>query len=240
MNVAVPVKKKVQKNSTLEFLESQLGYVFRNDSLLNTALTHRSFASLNNERLEFLGDSILNFIIAEQLYNEFPHAPEGDLSRLRANLVKGDTLAEMAREIDLGRFLHLGEGELRSGGATRTSILADAFEAVIGAIFLDAGVEQTKAFILRRFVERLQDLSLTSGEKDPKTQLQEWLQGKRYPLPQYSVVAVKGEAHNQEFVVSCAITLFSDPTLATAPSRKNAEKEAAHLMLAKIEKEHGK
>jgi len=233
------VKKKVQKNSTSE-LNNKLGYTFLDDSLLNIALTHRSFGSLNNERLEFLGDSILNFIIAEQLYLEFPHAPEGDLSRLRAALVKGDTLAEMAREIDLGRFLHLGEGEQRSGGATRTSILADAFEAVIGAIYVDAGVEPTKAFILHRFAGRLRDLSLTSNEKDPKTQLQEWLQGKRHPLPQYSVVAVKGEAHNQEFVISCSIALFPDPTVATAQNRKNAEKEAALLMLAKLEKEYGK
>jgi ribonuclease-3 len=234
------VKTKVQKNSASELLSNKLGYVFRDDSLLSTALTHRSFGSPNNERLEFLGDSILNFVIAEELYRAFPHAPEGDLSRLRATLVRGDTLAEMAREINLGSFLHLGDGELKSGGATRTSILADALEAVIGAICADSGVEQTRIFILHHFAERLQNPSLATGEKDPKTQLQEWLQGRRHPLPQYSVMGVKGEAHNQEFTISCSVTLFPDPTLATAANRKNAEKEAALLMLAKIEKEYGK
>lgn len=241
MNAAVPVKnrKKVQKNSALELLNHKLGYVFREDSLLNTALTHRSFGSLNNERLEFLGDSILNLIIAEQLFHVFPQASEGDLSRLRAALVKGETLAEIARQIELGGFLHLGEGEVKSGGAARTSILADALEAVIGAIYADSDMEQARNFVLRHFGARLQDLSLNHGEKDPKTQLQEWLQRRKHPLPQYAVVKIEGDAHNQEFTVSCTTNLFPDPTRASAANRKNAEKEAAFLMLARIKSEYG-
>ncbi len=232
--------KKVQNNRYYEKLCEKLGYVFRNRSLLDAALTHRSFSSNNNERLEFLGDSILNFTIAEKLYQHFPEAPEGDLSRLRAALVKGDTLAEIAREMGLGEFLNLGEGELKSGGFRRASILADALEAVIGAIYLDSDIHQAKDCILSWIDERLRKVSLLTGEKDSKSQLQEWLQGRRNPLPQYSVVNVKGESHSQEFTVSCTISLFPEPTIAHATSRKNAEKEAAQLMLARIEEVYGK
>jgi ribonuclease-3 len=241
VNAVVPVKIKVQRRSNSSgLLDKKLGYEFRDPSLLKTALTHRSYGSHNNERLEFLGDSILNFTIAEQLFNQFPHAPEGDLSRLRAHLVKGETLAEVAREIDLGTHLLLGEGELRSGGAARTSILADALEAVIGAIYADSGMEQAKAFVLRCLEGRMADLSLGSGEKDPKTQLQEWLQARRHPLPQYKIVAIEGEAHSQEFTVACHIALFAEPTTARAMNRKNAEKEAALLMLARLEEAYDK
>ena len=230
----------MQNNRYYEKLCEKLGYVFRNRSLLDAALTHRSFSSNNNERLEFLGDSILNFTIAEKLYQHFPEAPEGDLSRLRAALVKGDTLAEIAREMGLGEFLNLGEGELKSGGFRRASILADALEAVIGAIYLDSDIHQAKDCILSWIDERLRKVSLLTGEKDSKSQLQEWLQGRRNPLPQYSVVNVKGESHSQEFTVSCTISLFPEPTIAHATSRKNAEKEAAQLMLARIEEVYGK
>lgn len=240
MSAVQPVKKKVRKNSTFELLNSRLGYVFKDEMLLRTALTHRSFSSTHNERLEFLGDSILNFIIADKLYAEFPLATEGDLSRLRASLVKGDTLADMARELDLGSFLCLGEGELRSGGAHRTSILADVLEAIIGAVYVDSGMEQARLFILRHFAGRLGDISLASGEKDPKTQLQEWLQARKHPLPHYTVMSVTGDAHSQLFVISCAVTLFSDPTSASAANRKQAEKEAALQMLIRLEKEYGK
>lgn len=234
------VIKKVEKNKQLKLLSVKLGYVFDDDSLLTTALTHRSFGSNNNERLEFLGDSILNFTIAEQLFRQFPSAAEGDLSRLRAALVKGDTLAEIAREMNLGDYLNLGDGELKSGGFRRSSILADALEAIIGAIYSDSGIRQAKECILRWFAPRLQDVSLVTGEKDPKSQLQEWLQGRKHPLPQYTVVSIKGESHSQEFMISCSISLFAEPTLASAANRKNAEKEAAQLMLARLETTYGK
>lgn len=232
------MKKTVQKNSRFEVLCQKIGYSFVDHTLLNHALTHRSFSGSHNERLEFLGDSILNFTIAELLYFHFPSSPEGDLSRLRAALVRGDTLAEIARGWDLGSYLNLGEGELKSGGFRRPSILADAVEAIIGAIYLDAGMDTVKRCVSTWFKDRLNDLSLTTGEKDPKSQLQEWLQARKKPLPQYSVVSIDGEAHDQLFTVSCTVTLLPEPTVATAPSRKSAEKEAALLMLAKLERNY--
>lgn len=232
------MKKTVQRNSRFEVLCQKLGYSFIDHTLLDNALTHRSFSGSNNERLEFLGDSILNFTIAELLYQHFPDASEGDLSRLRAALVRGDTLAEIARELELGDYLNLGEGELKSGGFRRASILADAVEAIIGSVYLDGGMDLAKKCIHGWFESRINDLSLATGEKDPKSQLQEWLQGHKKPLPQYSVLKIDGEAHNQMFTVSCTVTMISEPTVATAPSRKSAEKEAALLMLAKLEKKY--
>lgn len=179
-----------------------LGYKFSNADLLHQALTHRSFGATHNERLEFLGDSILNLVIAEALYEKFPAAKEGDLSRLRASLVKGDTLAEVARDFALGEHLRLGEGELRSGGQTRSSILADAVEAIIGAIFLDAGFAQARAIVRTWFQVRMNNMSLAIEEKDPKTLLQELLQGRKKQLPVYEVIDVEGESHAQVFTVS--------------------------------------
>ena len=212
-----------------------LGYEFKNEQLLFRALTHRSFSAENNERLEFLGDSILNLTIAEALFFKFPDGSEGDLSRLRAALVKGETLAEIAREMDLGPCLNLGEGELKSGGFRRSSILADVVEAIIGAIFIDASMDVAKTVLLKWFAERLQSITLLGSEKDPKTLLQEWLQARKKPLPVYEVIEVNGESHNQQFTISCYVKGSSGPTEAVAGSRKAAEKEAASLMLAQLE-----
>jgi ribonuclease III len=218
----------MQKSSELQ---SRLGYEFKRQVLLQQALTHRSFSQDHNERLEFLGDSILNLSIAEALYLRFPTAREGDLSRLRASLVKGDTLADLARDFSLGEYLRLGEGEQKSGGAQRASILADVVEAIIGAIYLDADFNTAKGIILDWFAARLTQLSLTCDEKDPKTQLQELLQGRKQPLPLYEVVKVDGESHAQVFTVSCKVADLSSVTLGSAASRRAAEKEAADKML---------
>lgn len=219
---------------TRQRLYNRLGYEFKDPKLANLALTHRSCGAYNNERLEFLGDSILNFTIAEALYNQFPKAREGQLSRLRAQLVKGETLAEIARDYNLGECLNLGEGELKSGGFRRDSILADAVEALIGAIFTEAGIECCKERILDWYQSRLKQLSLESTQKDPKTQLQELLQAKHAPLPEYKVVNVSGEAHAQFFTVECRISLLAEPTVGKASSRRAAEKLSASQALKKL------
>lgn len=231
--------KIVQRSRQLTQLEQGLDYTFLNQSLLDNALTHRSHSATNNERLEFLGDSILNFVVAELLYLRFPQAPEGDLSRLRAALVRGESLAEISRGLSLGEYLNLGEGELKSGGFRRASILADALEAVIGAIYLDSGIESCKSFVRKWFDSRFNDLSLETGEKDPKSQLQEWLQARRKPLPIYSVAEIGGDSHNQQFTVVCSVSLLDEAATATAASRKTAEKEAALIMLKKLEQVYG-
>ncbi len=218
----------------MSVLQHQLGYTFKDPVLLKTAVTHRSYGAGNNERLEFLGDSILNFTIAEALFKKFPEAPEGDLSRLRALLVKGETLADLARHLGLGQYLRLGEGELKSGGSERSSILADAVEAIIGAIYLDSGFEVAQGCVLSWFSSRLNGISLAAYDKDPKTELQEWLQARKQPLPKYEVVKIDGEAHRQQFTVSCTVSLVQDPAIATAGSRRGAEKEAATLMLNRL------
>lgn len=212
----------------------RLGYEFQNNSLFDLALTHRSYGASNNERLEFLGDSILNFVIGDWLYQRFPEAKEGDLSRLRSKMVRGDTLAELAREFDLGPSLNLGEGELKSGGFRRDSILADVVEAIIGAIYLDAGMESVKERVLHWYHTRLQKLRIENNRKDPKTELQEYLQAAKAPLPQYEVVAISGEAHAQEFTVVCTISLLQETISATASSRKTAEKLAAAETLTRL------
>ncbi len=222
--------KPLKSNQLLK----RLGYSFSQPALLQQALTHRSFSSHHNERLEFLGDSILNMSIAHALFLRFPTAKEGDLSRLRASLVKGDTLSEIAREFSLGDCLKLGEGEVKSGGAARSSILADAVEAIIGAIFLDSGFESARDVLLTWYSPRLNALSLEQDEKDPKTLLQEYLQGRRAPLPQYDVVKIEGESHAQLFTVTCRIQSHPSATQGVAASRRAAEKEAAEKMLAQI------
>mgnify|MGYP001812080219 CR=1 FL=1 len=208
-------------------LQRALGYQFRDLQLLTLALTHRSAGGQNNERLEFLGDSILNHIIAEALFERFPAAREGELSRMRAALVKGDTLAEVARELELGDSLLLGSGERKSGGHRRGSILADALEAVIGAILLDAGVEQSRERVLYWFAARLEGLHGGMAEKDPKTRLQEFLQGRGRPLPDYQLVDVKGEAHDQLFRVNCRLAQPLLEVEGTGSSRRRAEQAAA-------------
>ncbi len=212
-------------------LLARLGCQFDNPRLFDLALTHRSYGAENNERLEFLGDSILGFVIGEALFQQFPGAREGELSRLRSLLVKGETLADIAFEFKLGECLNLGEGELKSGGFRRASILADAVEAIIGAVYLDQGIDAARSCIFRWYKERLQGLELEDNPKDPKTQLQEFLQARKAPLPEYDVIAVEGDAHAQQFTVVCRITLLNTPTEARASSRRAAEKLAAAAAL---------
>ena len=215
-------------------LEQRLGYHFQEQRQLQLALTHRSHSATNNERLEFLGDSILNFVVGEDLFRRFPEAREGQLSRLRSQLVKGETLAELAREFDLGSCLILGEGELKSGGQQRDSILADCVEAIIGAIYIESGIEPCRARVLHWLAGRLDQLTLTTSAKDSKSILQEHLQARRQPLPDYVVVNVGGEGHAQVFTIECRIALSNQPTSATASSRREAEKQAAALMLTHL------
>lgn len=212
-------------------LEERLGYTFSDQRQLQLALTHRSYGSTNNERLEFLGDSILNFVIGEFLFKKFPEAREGQMSRLRSQLVKGETLAILAQEFELGPCLILGEGELKSGGRTRDSILADSVEAIIGAIYLEAGFDAVRERILHWYGERLAALSLNITAKDPKSRLQEYLQSQQQPLPEYRVVDVGGEGHAQVFTIECHVTLAKKPTQAVASNRREAEKQAALAML---------
>lgn len=215
-------------------LERALDYEFSDPGLLTTALTHRSAGSRNNERLEFLGDSIVNHIVAEALYQRFPAAREGDMSRMRASLVKGETLAEVAREMDVGEHLLLGPGERKSGGYRRSSILADTLEALAGAILLDAGYERCRTCVLRWFDQRLQKLSAGSTDKDAKTRLQEYLQGRGNPLPEYEMVLVEGDDHDQVFSVHCRLSRPSMVVAGSGKSRRKAEQDAAQNALRKL------
>jgi len=215
-------------------LEEKIGYSFQDPLLLKAALTHRSGGEAHNERLEFLGDSILNFVIAAALFKQFPLAQEGELTRLRALLVRGRTAAEVARELDLGQYLHLGVGELKSGGFKRESILADALEAIIGAIYLEAGLEQCQAAVLRWYENRLSQLTLHTSEKDPKTKLQEYLQSARLALPVYTVIETIEHPHHPVFKVSCAVSVLAKPLVGTANSRRQAEQNAARAVLEAI------
>ena len=212
-------------------LALKLGYEFKDQTLADTAYTHRSFAGKNYERIEFLGDSILNFIIAEWLYDRFPQAAEGQLSRLRAVIVKGVTLAQVAKEMQLGDFLLMGSGELKSGGFRRDSILADVVESTIGAIYQEAGFEVAKERILAWFGPRLEQLDLSDTDKDPKTRLQEFLQSRQAELPEYQVVSTTGKAHDQLFKVQCKHQLLEDVTFGTGSSRRRAEQESAQKAL---------
>lgn len=211
-----------------------VGYQFENELLLSQAMTHRSAGSSNNERLEFLGDSILGMVIAQALYHKFPKAAEGQLSRLRSTLVRGKTLAELASKMDLGSFLKLGTGELKSGGYRRESILADAMEAVIGAVFLDSNLETVQALILQWYAPYLARLTLDDVGKDSKTKLQEFLQARKCELPDYQVISTEGKAHNQVFHVSCRVDLLETACYGRGSSRRKAEQEAARQMLAKL------
>ena len=209
-----------------EFL-ARLGYPFRDPALLRQALTHRSHSTPHNERLEFLGDAVLNCTVAALLYERFPRLAEGDLSRLRANLVNQDTLSRIATSMDLGGQLRLGEGELKSGGFRRPSILADGLEAVVGAVFLDAGFDGAAELIGRIYTPLLEELDTAAPGKDPKTLLQEHLQGRRLPLPHYNVVGVSGEAHEQQFQVECVVAELGIRALGEGSSRRAAEQGAA-------------
>ncbi len=213
-------------------LSQVLQYEFNDKALLSSALSHRSAEGKNNERLEFLGDSIINFIIAEALFLRYPKAKEGELSRLRANLVRGETLAEIAHNFSLGHYLRLGSGELKSGGRYRQSILADALEAVIAAIYLDGGLEAVKNCILTWFDAKLQNISLKKVYKDAKSSLQELLQSRKLALPQYKVSKVEGEAHCQIFYVQCQLIDLPFCAIGQGSSRRRAEQDAAIKVLA--------
>jgi len=212
----------------------RLGHDFSDKKLLRTALTHRSFGTPNNERLEFLGDGILDCVIAAALFHRFPDLPEGDLSRLRANLVRQDTLHRLAVSLNIGDCLRLGEGELKSGGAQRPSILADALEALLGAIYLDAGFEMAFAVIAKLYQPLLDELKPGQVQKDPKTSLQEWLQGRKKPVPRYVLLEATGAAHEQRFEVACEIDTPSLRTIGHGASRRIAEQAAADKALKEL------
>lgn len=221
----------------LQRLQKILGYDFRQPDYLRQALTHRSAGARNNERLEFLGDAILGFEVAEILYRKHPDAAEGQLSRARSQLVKRETLASVARQLELGEYLILGTGELASGGQNRDSILSDTVEAIIAAVYIDAGMEQARAFvrfILDGFIDKSEPGELL---KDHKTRLQEYLQAKKIELPVYEVLSVSGEPHAQSFYVQCEIHGLGIKTTATATSRRKGEQQAASVMLNKLETE---
>lgn len=224
-----------------EALERALGHSFASPELLQQALTHRSFGTPNNERLEFIGDAVLNCVVALALFQRFPALKEGELSRLRASLVRQETLHGLAQQLDLGSYLRLGEGELRSGGHSRPSILADAFEAVLAAIHLDAGFDAARQIIDRLFEPLLAALDADAVLKDPKTALQEWLQARKKPLPRYEMVTISGEAHAQTFEVECAIDAFALRTRGSGSSRRAAEQQAAEAALTHLKQfEHKK
>jgi ribonuclease-3 len=219
---------------TVARLERALGHVFRDRDLLQTALTHRSHCSPHNERLEFLGDAILNAVIARSLFERFPDLPEGELSRLRASLVRQDSLHQQALALSLGDCLRLGEGEQKSGGQQRPSILADALEALFGALWLDAGFDVASALIVRRYDPLLARLTPGHEGKDAKTRLQEHLQGIRLALPLYRLVGTEGEAHAQWFRVACVIEGLGIRTEGRGASRRAAEQLAAERALAAL------
>ncbi len=220
-----------------EILCKKLGLNFSQPEWFILALSHRSVGAKNNERLEFLGDSILGFVIAEALYNKFPEASEGVLSRLRASLVNQESLAALARQHNIGDYLILGSGELKSGGYRRASILSDALEAIMGAIIKDQGIESCKAWVLQLFAMRIAELHLDNWQKDPKTRLQELLQARQLEIPTYTLASQSGLPHEQTFKVECSIPLFDRNVIGAGVSRKKAEQQAAELMLAKIAQE---
>ncbi|MDO8933098.1 MAG: ribonuclease III [Rhodocyclaceae bacterium] len=215
-------------------LGKALGYAFAREELLNQALTHRSYGSPHNERLEFLGDSVLNCVIATILYERFGKLKEGELSRQRANLVRQESLAVVAQSLDLGNYLRLGEGELKSGGFRRPSILADGLEAIIGAIYLDAGFDAARTVIERLFQPLLDQVDPKDSGKDPKTALQELLQGRKLPLPHYALVATRGEAHAQEFEIECTVPALDIRVSGQGGSRRAAEQAAARAAIDRL------
>jgi ribonuclease-3 len=208
-----------------------IGHAFANPDLLRQALTHRSYGAAHNERLEFVGDAVLNCVVALTLFERFPNVPEGDVSRARAHLVNRDTLGRVARRLQLGERIRLGEGEMRSGGADRVSILADAMEAVFGAVFLDAGFDGARRAIEAAYADMLRDADPMVLGKDPKTRLQEWLQGRRLNVPEYAIVATTGEAHAQRFAVECRIAQLDIVATGSGASRRAAEQDAAQAAL---------
>lgn len=224
----------VFRGGALDRLTQRLGHVFHRRELLVQALTHRSYSAQNNERLEFLGDGVLNCVVGLMLYERFPALKEGQLSRLRANLVNQQPLYEIATELGLGRLLRLGEGELRSGGASRPSILADALESLFGAVLLDGGFDAARQAIGRLFAARIEAIDPEAQGKDAKTLLQEWLQSRRHGLPAYRLLDVSGQAHAQTFRVECRINVLGVATEGSGASRKIAEQAAARAAYERL------
>jgi ribonuclease-3 len=223
-----------ERRVAASILEKRIGYRFRDSALVAQALTHRSFGSPHNERLEFLGDGVLGCVIAEELYSRYPSLPEGKLTRLRASLVREESLAELARTVDLARFLRLGDAALGQGADVRASILADALEALFGAAFVDGGYVAAKTAILAVFQEALPKLDPEQPTKDPKTRLQEYLQGRKLKLPEYRVAATKGAAHRQTFEVECLVPELGLAAIGSGTSRQRAEQAAAENLLAQV------
>lgn len=221
--------------NAIDVFTKKLGYSFNDIELLNEALTHRSYAARNNERLEFLGDGILNFVIAHELYKSYPDVQEGDLSRLRANLVNRESLADIANQLNMGDVIKLGSGELKSGGFRRPSILADAVESVLGAVYTDGGFDACRDLIVRLYASRLSSPTDLQSLKDPKTQLQELLQSRRFALPEYEVINVTGHAHAQVFHVSCSIEQLNIKVTGEGKSRRKAEQKAAEKAIIEVE-----
>ena len=217
-------------------LQKRLGYQFIDPDLLTLALSHRSVAAENNERLEFLGDSILGLVVTDFLYREFPQAREGDLSRMRSHIVRGESLAEVAKQLALGPDLLLGSGEMKSGGHRRDSILGDTVEALIGAVYLDRGIEAAREIVIAWFKSFFDSALQAQPVKDAKTALQEWLQHRNKPLPDYQLVSTGGEAHSRLFTVSCKIAAVEAAMTATASSRRRAEQMVAEQLLEEVEK----
>jgi ribonuclease-3 len=228
---------KVATSSALSELQIRLGYAFQQAGLLQQALTHRSFSADHNERLEFLGDSVLNLSVSHLLYAQLSSLPEGDLSRIRANLVKQDTLHQLAKTLELPAVMRLGEGEMRSGGQNRPSILADALEAIIGAVYLDGGYSAAQALVARLFDKLDINPDMQAVGKDPKTELQEWLQGRKLSLPKYTVIGTSGAAHRQQFEVSCEVTELRQTQQGSGASRRAAEQAAAAALLQILKSE---
>jgi ribonuclease-3 len=221
----------------LDKIQKLLNYKFRQVELLEQALTHRSFPhGSNNERLEFLGDSVLGLVISENIYVRKPEATEGQLSRMRASLVKQEALAQVARDIDLGEYINLGGGELKSGGFRRSSILCDTLEAIIGAIYIDGGFDAARETITSLYHDNLRTLADIHSLKDAKTCLQEYLQSKQIELPEYLVVKTVGKSHDQVFTVSCSVESIGLKSAGKGLSRKKAEQEAAHKALAQLKR----
>ncbi len=218
---------KMFKNTKRDELCRKIAYIFNRPTLLQEALTHRSHSATHNERLEFLGDSVLNCAISSLIFKRFPELPEGNLSRLRANLVNQRALSELAQQLNLGELIRFGDGELKSGGSRRPSILADALEAVFGAVYLDSNFAKAEAVVTRLYIPFLQDLGSKTLDKDPKTLLQEFLQSRKLALPAYSVITAIGKAHKKQFKVECVVPKFNIRTIGEGANRRSAEQDAA-------------
>lgn len=218
----------------IKMIQNKIGYTFKKYELLLQALTHRSASSKHNERLEFLGDSILNYVITKALYQRFSNINEGNMSRMRATLVRGNTLVEIAQYFDLGKYLLLGPGEIKSGGCNRESILANTVEALIGSVFIDSDIQIVERLILNWYSIRLDKISPGDKQKDSKTRLQEYLQANHLPLPKYKVVHVCGDTHNQEFTIHCQVSGITQPIVGNGLSRRKAEQVAAEKAIKQL------